>query len=81
MDTLIVQRLMGGFDGAIAAYRRNNEKVRATIPPERLLVFTPSDGWGPLCDFLGVPRPMSAFPRTHARDEFWAHFGGEPAAA
>jgi hypothetical protein len=83
MDTLLIQRLMGGFnkDGAIAAYRRNNRLVRATIPPERLLVFTPSDGWGPLCDFLGVPRPISAFPRTHARDEFWAHFGGEPAAA
>jgi hypothetical protein len=83
MDTLIAQRLMGGFDkdAAISAYRRNNAKVRSTIPSERLLVFTPSDGWGALCDFLGVERPKSPFPRTHARDEFWAHFGGEPAAA
>jgi hypothetical protein len=33
---------------------------------------------------LRLPRrrgPATPFPRTHARDEFWAHFGGEPAAA
>ncbi len=27
-------------------------------------------------DTLPLVRP---FPRTHPRDEFWAHFGGEPA--
>ncbi len=63
---------------AIAAYRRNNEKVRDTIPADRLLVFTPTDGWEPLCRFLEVPVPQGPFPRSHARDEFWAHFGGEP---
>lgn len=83
MDKLIVDGIMGGFDkdSAISAYRRNNEKVRATIPADRLLVFTPSDGWDPLCAFLGVDVPKGDFPRSHARDEFWAHFGGEPASA
>lgn len=66
-------------DSAISAYRRNNEKVRETIPPERLLVFNVADGWEPLCAFLGVPAPDTPFPRSHPRDEFWAHFGGEPA--
>jgi Sulfotransferase domain len=83
MDRLIAKDLFGGLDreASIAAYRRNNEKVRATIPADRLLVFTPSDGWDPLCRFLDVPAPTTDFPRSNARDEFWAHFGGEPVAA
>ncbi len=83
MDTLLVGGVFGGLDRerSIAAYRRNNEKVRATIPSERLLIFSPADGWEPLCRFLDVPAPSSDFPRSHARDEFWAHFGGEPALA
>jgi hypothetical protein len=83
MDKLLVQGVMGGLDkdSAISAYRANNRKVRATIPADRLLVFTPSDGWDPLCAFLGVPVPQHAFPRSNARDEFWALFGGEPADA
>lgn len=83
MHRLLVDGVMGGFDkeSCIAAYRRNNEKVRATIPADRLLVFTPSDGWEPLCAFLGTEVPEGEFPRSHARDEFWAHFGGEPTSA
>lgn len=83
MDKIIVKDTFGGLDRAssIAAYRRNNEKVRATIPAENLLIFTPSDGWDPLCRFLGVEVPNTPFPRSNARDEFWALFGGEPVAA
>jgi len=83
MDKLLVDGVFGGLDRerSIAAYRRNNEKVRATIPAERLLIFTPSDGWDPLCRFLDAPVPATDFPRSNARDEFWAHFGGEPAVA
>ncbi len=66
-------------DTAIAAYRRNNQKVRDTIPAHRLLVFNVAEGWGPICRFLEVPMPDTPFPRSHPRDEFWAHFGGEPA--
>ncbi len=68
----------GDRDCAIAAYRRNNRMVRETIAPERLLVFDVAEGWEPLCDFLEVPVPDTPFPRSHPRDEFWAHFGGEP---
>jgi hypothetical protein len=83
MDKLLIKDLFGGLDRdtSIAAYRRNNEKVRATIPADRLLVFTPADGWAPLCGFLGVPVPDTPFPRSNPRDEFWAHFGGEPEMA
>lgn len=83
MDKLLIEGVMGGLDkdNAISAYRRNNEKVRATIQADRLLVFTPSDGWDPLCAFLGVDVPEGDFPRSNAREEFWALFGGEPVAA
>ena len=83
MDKVVVQNTFGGLDreASIAAYRANNARVRATIPAGRLLVFTPADGWAPLCKFLGVAVPDAPFPKTHARDDFWAHFGGEPADA
>jgi len=68
-------------DSAIAAYRANNQKVREVIPANQLLVFNVAEGWGPLCDFLGVPVPEVAFPHNHVRHEFWEHFGGEPAMA
>ena len=48
-------------------------------PAERLLVFNVAEGWEPLCRFLEKPVPATPFPRSHSRDEFWAHFGGEPA--
>lgn len=81
MDKLLIKDVFGGLDreSSIKAYRRNNAKVREVIPADRLLVFTPADGWEPLCRFLGVATPAGDFPRTHARDEFWQHFGGEPA--
>jgi hypothetical protein len=55
---------------AFAAFAAHNEAVRGTLPKERLLVFDVSDGWEPLCTFLGVPTPDSPFPRTNSSDEF-----------
>ena len=83
MRHLLVDGVFGGTDrdACVKAYKRNNEKVRDTVPADRLLVFTPTDGWEPLCRFLGVSVPGTAFPRSNARDEFWALFGGEPADA
>lgn len=65
-------------DSAIVAYRQNNEKVRDTIPTDRLLIYRVGDGWEPLCRFLEVPVPDSEFPHRHPKKEFWEHFGGEP---
>jgi hypothetical protein len=65
-------------EGVLAAYRRRTEQVRATIPPARLLVFDVTEGWEPLCTFLGVPVPEEAFPRTNSTEEFWQLVGGKP---
>lgn len=64
---------------ALTAYCRNNALVRELVPTDRLLVFTPSQGWAPLCDFLGVPVPDQPFPRSKGRSEFWDNFEEEPA--
>jgi hypothetical protein len=53
-------------------FARRNQTVIDTIPPERLLVFSPKEGWEPLCAFLGVPVPAGPFPRVNSRDEITA---------
>jgi len=50
-------------------FERRNQSVIDSLPPSRLLVFAPKDGWGPLCAFLGVPVPQLPFPRVNSRDE------------
>lgn len=55
-----------------AFFREREDEVRRTIPAERLLVFDLSEGWAPLCRFLGVAVPHQPFPRVNSRDEFHA---------
>ena len=62
-------------DYAIAAYEAHNAAVRTALPQERLLVYQASEGWGPLCAFLGVPLPSEPFPRTNSTAEFRARIG------
>lgn len=54
---------------ALAHYNRHIEDVKATVPPDRLLIFSVDQGWKPLCDFLGVSIPESAFPNVNDRKE------------
>jgi len=41
------------------------EAVVSTVPAERLLVWQVKQGWGPLCQFLGVPVPEEPFPNVN----------------
>lgn len=43
--------------------------VIAGLPPERLLVWTISEGWEPICAFLGVPVPIEPFPRVNSGED------------
>jgi hypothetical protein len=54
----------------IAAYERHNSEVQQSIPANRLLVYDVQHGWPPLCRFLGVRTPDTAFPRSNPREEF-----------
>jgi hypothetical protein len=64
MDEIVWEGTFGGrFEDATHAmevFERHNEEVRRRVPPERLLVYEVGQGWGPLCEFLGVEEP---FPR------------------
>lgn len=55
---------------AAAWYDRYVDKVRDGVPSGRLLEWKASDGWGPLCDALGVPVPDEPFPRLNSTEEF-----------
>lgn len=54
-------------DFAVARFEAHNDEVRASIAPERLLVFDVKQGWEPLCRFLGRPVPDVPFPSTNSR--------------
>jgi hypothetical protein len=47
------------------AYLEHIEKIKALVPPEKLLVFNVKEGWAPLCEFLDLPVPETPFPRVN----------------
>ena len=64
--------LQGTFEGkfedkrhAIEVFNRHNVEVQRLVPQERLLVYEVKEGWGPLCEFLGVEEPDTPFPRLN----------------
>jgi len=59
----------------IAAYEAHNEAVRRAVSPDRLIEWTPSEGWGPLCAALEKPEPDIPFPHVNTSDEFRALAG------
>lgn len=56
---------------AIAAFEAHNAYVRRTAPKDRLVEWTASDGWAPLCRALDVPIPKMPFPKTNTREEWF----------
>jgi len=57
--------------GEIAsAGERFNDEVKRTVPSDRLLVWSPSDGWEPLCRFLELPIPDMPFPHLNDSEAF-----------
>jgi hypothetical protein len=66
--------LKGSFpdrERTIRVYQDYIEEVKQTVPEHRLLVYDVSQGWGPLCDFLGVAVPEGIpFPKKNDRRSF-----------
>lgn len=74
----------GRFDDrahAIEAFERHNGEVERRVPPGRLLVYDVRDGWGPLCDFLGVEAPDKPFPHLNDTREMRRRLLGIAAAS
>ena len=52
-------------------YEQHNQRVIEYVPSERLLVFDPSDGWEPLCEFLEISEescPKTPYPNMTLRN-------------
>lgn len=64
---------LGDRDHAVEVFERHNADVTAEVPADRLLVYEVSQGWGPLCDFLGVPAPDEDFPHANDTEAFRRH--------
>jgi hypothetical protein len=65
--------LDGRFDDrehAVEVFERHNKEVKRRVPAEKLLVFEVREGWGPLCEFLGVEVPDKPFPHLNDGEEF-----------
>jgi hypothetical protein len=56
-----------------AVFEAHNAEVIRRIPAGRLLVYEVTEGWGPLCRFLGVPVPDAPMPWANTTEEFGAH--------
>jgi Sulfotransferase domain len=62
-------------DYALAVFEQHNEDVRRKVPADRLLVYEISEGWEPLCAFLGVPIPDGPMPHLNDTASFRSMFG------
>lgn len=62
-------------------FRDHIAEVQATIVPERLLTYQVSEGWVPLCGFLGVPVPDTPFPHANSTEAFRARVASRARAA
>ena len=57
-------------EALIEAFNAHNAEVERTVPPGQLLVWEVTDGWEPLCDFLGVDVPDQPLPHANDRATF-----------
>ena len=83
----MVRQILSKFFGPQGATEENAKRVfheyhdnlRRIVPKERLLEFSVKDGYGPLCEFLQLPVPMTTkdgklvenpFPRVNESSNF-----------
>lgn len=67
---IMFDKIFGGSlqrENCIRVFNEHNAEVQKFVPPERLLVFRVTDGWEPLCEFLGCDVP-EATPFPHLNE-------------
>ncbi len=60
---------------ALKVFNDHIAEVKATVPLERLLVYSVKEGWEPLCALLEVPVPDKPFPRLNDSATFNRRLG------
>jgi hypothetical protein len=75
MRTALITMVSATFDGRVfdkahclRVVEQHCERVRRTLPAQRLLVYRVQEGWEPLCRFLGVDVPDEPFPHVNVSD-------------
>jgi sulfotransferase family protein len=75
MEAALVTAVSATFDGRVfdkahclRVFEQHRERVRRTVPAERLLVYRVQESWAPLCRFLGVDVPDEPFPCVNVGD-------------
>jgi hypothetical protein len=79
MATVMMNSFSPGWQDeatAKAAYLAHNDNVRASVPADRLLEWSPGDGWEPICERLGVAVPDEPFPHANTTEDFQAMMAG-----
>lgn len=56
-----------------ASYIRHYKEIREMVPEGQLLEYKLSDGWAPLCEFLGKEVPSEEFPHVNDKAAFKQH--------
>ena len=58
-------------ENSIAIFNKWKQEVIDKAPKDKLLVYEVTEGWKPLCDFLGVNVPSDAeFPHVNDTENF-----------
>ena len=82
---LILERTFGGKHTdeqyVIDTYLAHNQAVIDILDRDRLLVYDTGSGWGPLCEFLGLPVPEEDYPNTNSTAEFQSRMQQRTGAA
>ena len=71
-DVLLAQMFGGALDRdhCMRVFTAHNDAVQRFVPPDRLLVFRVTEGWEPLCQFLGCAVPEGIpFPHLNEGDQ------------
>ncbi len=56
------------------AFIKWNLHVMASVRKDKLLIYDPRKGWGPLCRFLGFYEPIIPFPRSTKMEDYKTPF-------
>ncbi len=63
----------GKFEDKVFAEKMFNQHiadVKAFVPADKLLILDVSEGWGPLCKFLGVAEPAEPVAHLNKKEDF-----------